>query len=304
MISSRARPAGLSEHLLGSLVIDAERDLARLCRPVRAAGFSGGRFIHYPLLVPPQAASPEALPADPWGRLSQAFPRDDTVVERLKGYAGRLVCDPAFLAEAAALESRWRDLPEGTRPVLPLASFICVNDYPALAPTSNPGPKAFEDDFRLFCDRWLLAGMATWDLPVPRGPVFPGSEGGTAEVYPPGMVALAMPFFYPLLGDDALQQEVYARQRAVARRAGLDPALAGLSHHKVYGNLLTVAHLERVILRRYGRGNKCGLVGAVEDALHRALGVSKDQVKKLRKAVSACRRGKEASLRWLRPRRR
>jgi hypothetical protein len=114
-----------------------------------------------------------------------------------------------------------------------------------------------------------------------------------------------VPFFYPILGDDSIPSEIHKHQKALARQKGLDADLAGLSHYKAYGDMLTVAHLEQVIMNRYGRGKpNWGLVGQLEEALHAFLDIGTDQIKKFRKAISACRRGKRAGLKWLRPRRR
>jgi hypothetical protein len=282
----------------------AERELSKICESVGAVGFSEGRFIHYPLLAVPRSTTvSDAFQAAQHSRLWHTPIAAREVLERLKGYAGRLVTDHLFLAEVAGLRQRWQDFPESRRPILPLARWICSNDYPVFGHSGRPEEKALEADFQVFCDKWLLAGMATWDLPVPRAPLLPRERSNVVDVLPGGMLAIVVPFFYPLLGDDSILAAIYQQQRKVARELGLDESLAALSHYRAYGQMLTIAHVERVLMDRYSRGKSTwGLVGQLEAALHAALGVGTDQIKKLRKAISACRGGKRPK--WLTPRRR
>ena len=305
VIDSLAQCSRPKCQLLNRQAIKAEQDLARLCGPVRAVGFSEGRFIYYPFLVAAPAGSSGQPSTAESSWLSSVVSDDEAILERLKGYVGRLVTDPLFMADVAPLSARWQRWSESQRPILPLQRFICANHYPVLVHTATAEQNAFEESFRVFCDRWLLAGMVTWDLPVPRGPVLPAAGQPTLECDPAGMLTLVVPFFYPLLGDDSLPVAIYRRQKADVRQKGLDPDLAGLTHYKAYGHMLAVAHLEQVIMNRYGHGkHPYGVVSQVEEALHHVLGVGLDQIKKFRKAISACRRGKRAGLKWLRPRQR
>jgi len=61
-------------------------------------------------------------------------------------------------------------------------------------------------------------------------------------------------------------------------------------------------HLEQTVLSRYGQGSRPkGFVQRVEEAIVAVLDIWLDQVKRLRKAISACRRGQRAAVKWLRP---
>ena len=77
--------------------------------------------------------------------------------------------------------------------------------------------------------------------------------------------------------------------------------MAGLRQYGVFGQMLEVDLLERTIRARYGTpGRRGGFVTAMEYAIAEGLDISVSQIPKLRKGISACRRGKRSSVGWLR----
>jgi len=291
--------------LMASKAIAAEKALASLCHLAPAVGFASGRFIFYPLLGSSIKGDANDTLKLKSSRLWSPAIVQESIRERLKGYAGRLITYPAYLKDVASLKALWNAWPDTRRPILPLARSICTNDYPVLVHTGSSEQNAFETDFQAFCDKWLITGLATWDLPVPKSPVLPGEQCTSHESLLAGMLTLNIPFFFPLVERDSILATIYEEQRKVAEGKGLLPELSAISHYKAYGRLLEAAHIEYVILSRFGPGQpRRKLVGSVEKALGAVLSVSPDQVKKLRKAISASRRGKHASIAWLKPRRR
>lgn len=298
--------------LLDEAAARAERDLLGLCLRHCAVGYAGPRPISYPYLTPPlPPPGPDLLAVMGWtaARGMAAAVGAATAGRasaRLKGYAGWLSTEPAFLEAAAALARRWEDLPESARPDLPLQRAT-----PALAPSGiDPGPPAtdpvgaFAADFAAFCDRWGLTGMATWDLPTPQGPLLPALLPAGSPALPDRGVHLFLPVHYPLMGDDELLADILRQQRAEADRLGLDASVAGLPHHIAYAQILDVVHLERTIAGRYAADRRPrGFVGSLIEAIAEAMGQSVDHVRRLRKAISACRRGRRAAVDRLRPRR-
>jgi hypothetical protein len=112
---------------------------------------------------------------------------------------------------------------------------------------------------------------------------------------------LVLPIHYPLTGNDDLLRRIRQEQIALARQNNLDVSLAGLPHHDVWAQMLEVEHLEQAIRSRYGQGRqRGGFVTAMESAIAAALNLQVDHIKRLRKGISACKRGQRSSVRWLR----
>jgi hypothetical protein len=307
-ISALAQMRGKSPAVLSGPEAQAERAFTALCCQYHAVGCCDDRPVSYDFLsLPAEGPAPSLMQKLGWTRQQQsqigrALRTAGDAALRLKGYAGWLLTEPAFLREAGELTDRWVCLPSGQRPPLPIAR-------PFSAPTSpedNLAPPALADFLaaaRTFLDRWGLTHMATWDLPAPQGPLLPNPLPAGAPALPSHGVHLVLPLHYPLQGDDGLLRQVLEFQRQSAREQGLDDSLAGLPHYKAYAAMLDVLHLERCIRARRRPGRPVpGLVTLMEGAIAEALGGSLARVQKLRKAVAACRRGHRARVAWLRAR--
>jgi hypothetical protein len=175
---------------------------------------------------------------------------------------------------------------------------------------SPPGPgspshlesdaDAFHTDLEAFLDRWGLMKMATWDLPVPQGPLLPNPLPPGSSAQPAHGISLFLPLHYPLQSSEDLIRQVREFQAQAARRLGLDDSLAGLPHHEAYAGIFKVVHLERSIRSRFPGKPPWGLVGWIDNAAIKAFRREVDWVQKARKTATACRNGKRAEVAWLR----
>ena len=142
--------------------------------------------------------------------------------------------------------------------------------------------------------------MLTWDLPEPQGPLLPTPVAADSPAMPKQGLHLVLPIHYPLTGTDDLLKQIRQQQVCLAQDQGLDTSMAGLPHFEAYGQMLEVDFLGRTILSRYGKPKRpLGLVTIMEYVIAEALGLSVDQVQKLRKGIAACRKGKRPKLKWL-----
>ena len=142
--------------------------------------------------------------------------------------------------------------------------------------------------------------MLTWDLPEPQGPMLPARIPAESQAMPKHGLHLVLPVHYPLTGTDDLLRQIRQQQVYLAKEIGVDPSMAGLPHFEVYGQMLEVRLLEMTIRSRYDRpGQRQGLVTVMEHVIAETLYISVDQLQRLRKGISACRRGKRSSVKWL-----
>jgi hypothetical protein len=296
VISRLGRAGSRHAAILDAAAAGAERDLLGVCRQHFCVGFWNGRPITYAALTPRLA-----LPADEVLRsvlsprqitaLRQALRMADATARRLDGRAGWLLTEPSFLAERDALRRRWQELPAHERPAFPLGRTVRLPELPPEAVPVAETVVSFAHDVGAFLDRWELMSLATWDLPEPQGPLFPVCLPADSPALPRQGVHLYVPASHRLDGEDLVRQ-VRDLQRSAAAELGLEPEFAGLHHAELYARILKLVHLERTVTLRYGRARPPrGFVGHVVGALADSLGISTDHVRKLRKAVSACRRG-------------
>ncbi len=303
-----ALPKGIIQRLRGSGIMDlpeskAELAFEQLCRSSNAVGFSQGSPIVYrflSLMNKPNPGeqknriAPQAARRGGASRLPQSGFHDSAV--RLKGYAGWLLTDPAFIKDWTSIKERWGFLPEAERPRFPLRRESSLPDPDGeLGIQSGLRPSAIADfsaAFVSFCDRWGLVGMASWDLPDPRGLELPHPLPTDSTAPPPNGVFLYVPLHFPLTGNDDILHRLQQHQRDLAAKAGIDPSAVGLRNYKAFAQVFEIVHWERVIRGRHERlGRKKTLVVPMEKAIAKHLGIRTNQVRKLRKAISACRRG-------------
>jgi hypothetical protein len=158
---------------------DCERALTRLCKRAGAVGFWDGEPISYPDLrkVPPRgycATTGMLVPAMTHDRPRRPRAKEGAeIFERVKGYAGWLITDPAFLEAARGLEELRRAGPVEGRARFPLRRdlFLSRPREGLDAAAGAEGGREFAADFVAFCDRWAPVGMASWELPEPQGPL-------------------------------------------------------------------------------------------------------------------------------------
>lgn len=303
--------------LIDGTVAARERRFWNVCRQANASGLLGEEPIFYPCLWEPYGLSAEQLKRIIYPVFGEAFDAATLMQvhtaawERLQGYAGWLVTDPRFLGERNDLRRQWDGLSDAMRPPPPFnrtsplesTAIEAVYEY-----TTKPGSAAaselrliktktaFLNAMAEFLRRWNLCQLTTWDLPLPFGPLMSDDVWQHTQAFPEHCVHLILPVHYPLTTSDSMLTAIRDKQQQVAQEHGLSPHIAALPHHVSLGRMLQVQHIEQTIRSRYSR---TGVVTLIEKAVGAALGISVAQIVKLRKAISACRRGKRDQVPWL-----
>jgi hypothetical protein len=164
---------------------------------------------------------------------------------------------------------------------------------------AQPNAATFQSKLASFLDKWGLCGLASWDLPIPQGPLLPDELPPNSQARPSNAIHVVVPLHFHLQGEDDLIRLVQQLQREKAMDLDLDASLPGLMHHSAYGAMFEVIHLERTIRSRFPGRAPRGLVGAIVDTAATHLSVGVDHIRRLRKAVSACRKGRRSQISWL-----
>jgi hypothetical protein len=142
--------------------------------------------------------------------------------------------------------------------------------------------------------------MPTWDLPEPQGPMIPTLINASSPAMPRHGLHIVLPTHYRLTGTDDLLRRIREQQVTIAKEQKIDASAAGLPHYEAYAQMLEVHLFELTILSRYGQPRRPrGLMLALEEAIADALGLSVNQVQKLRKGIAACQKGDRSKVKWL-----
>jgi hypothetical protein len=299
------RPSAGRRPILNENAAEIEMAFTDLCGPFKAIGYWKGQFIQSGCLVRPDPLPGKREQAQLGWTPSQTawakrlVERTDASSLRLKGYMGWLVTDPDFCEARDELVSQWNAMDEKQRP-FPIERSVQSDSSSQGDRTAGKAVAEYQVQLNAFLDRWGLMGMPTWDLPHPQGPMFPTSLPSDAPSIPQHGLHLVLPIHYPLTGTDELLRQLRQQQVQLARENGLDPSMAGLPHFEAYGQMLEVDLLEMTIISRHGTPRPRGFVTVMEHAIAETLDLSVNQVQRLRKGISSCRRGKRSSVPWLR----
>jgi hypothetical protein len=219
--------------------------------------------------------------------------------ERLKGYLGWLLTEPVFLQERDQLRDSWVGLPEKLPGELRLAASVTLGQpMPDSAPVDDQ-VRRFQTSLDAFLRKWSLVQLTTWDLPLPQGPQIPSPLPSNSPASNFDAIWAAIPLHYPLRNDDGFLDAVQSEQLALAEIKGIDRSAAGLSHHGRYATMFAVQHWERVLSHRLALHKTKGAVTIIIAALATQLGISEDEIRKLRKMISLCRRGRRQEVKEL-----
>jgi hypothetical protein len=284
---------------------EAEHALLEICQQSNAVGSWKGIPISYPLLSPPPNPflSDELKQELKWTPrqqigYSKCIRRMERSELRLKGYAGWLLTEPAFLEARESLKAAWHKLPESQRPSFPLERPVHLPQLPPHVVPAQHRLAQFAQELEAFLNRWGLIALATWDLPTPQGPMVPLTLPLAAPAWPRHGIFLYIPLHYPLTGgNDRLLDQVLELQRSKVQELGIDTSSAGLPHYQIYGKLLELIHLEKAVVQRYGQPP--GLITVLEEALATSLDVGVNHIQRLRKGVARCRKGDRSKVDWL-----
>lgn len=223
----------------------------------------------------------------------RAFSKTESIHWKLKGYVGWLLTEPSFREAIMLLRGHWSLLPASIRPTFPLGRVT------AHGSVFSPKLHEFHAALMKFFDDWQLVGMATWELPIPQGPLFANPQLPTAVRNSVAGVSVFVPLHYPLTSGDELLQMIVEQQNQMAHQKPIGPSRDSRSHYKSYARMVDVAHWERVVTERYGQPRKPPrFVSSLESALQDHLRLSADQVQRLRKNIAACLRGGRSHVRF------
>jgi hypothetical protein len=307
-ITGLKRPAAGRSPILDDSQSRVEEAFAELCEHCNAIAYWNGRFVNVPYLgaATPLAASPEMKKQlgwsdGQWAAAKKLKAMGHTMEARLKGCAGWLITEPAFLKARDDLAARWCGLPAESRPAM-IHRSLKLPRKPENAVMVSDEVAQFSEDLNAFLDHWGLTCMYTWDLPAPQGPLLPATLASQdTPAMPKHGLHIVLPLHYPLTGTDDLLRQIRQLQGNATRGLGIDSSMAGLPHWEVYGQMLDVDLLERTIRSRYGgAGRRSGLVMVMEHTIAETLERSENQIKRLRKGIARCRAGRRTEVPWLR----
>lgn len=298
-IAALARRSRLARPLFDSRAAGAESTFTKFCEQSGSVGWWSGLPVQFTVLdTVSTRIPPNVLALLGWARfdtiIQDLFGRCDNIRERLRGMVGWLLTEPTFLMEVAEVRHLFEKIPLSQRPWFPLGRLLAAHERVPEGPLC-----AFGDALGQLLDRWELTGLASWDLPIPQGPLMPNLLPVGALAQPRGGVRMHVPTGFPLEVDDKLHTQIAQAQRRETMRAELDASHAGTPHYVTYGRMFQLIHLERAVRSRFAIA-PVGLVGRIEEAAADVLGVSLERVQRLRKVISACQRGNRASVKELR----
>lgn len=287
----------------------AEVEFAELCRQWQAIGYGCASPIRYsPLLEP--APMPTIGKKQAEELLELGWERDDIesynanrlphkrLLYRWTSATGRLLSREDFLAERDSVRSIWQSIPFSVSPDLPLTLPASLSRRIKLGNVRIvPVPAAQQEfwrEFLLFCERWQIIEMATWDLPLPQGPRSSGLPLGRCRE---GTVEFHTPWHFPLEKSDGQGDAVYAAHADQCRVYGVDDH----ESWETYASLLTVSHWQTVCAERYPKARRVSDFSfRLDQLLAEVLSMSEERVKKLRSLLRSLQSGSRTSLKGYR----
>ena len=277
----------------------AERELAALCDRHRAIGVVDEGFVDYPWLRPPlpmpQVDLLESMdlnwPQEVMDAVCNLKEPTNSLNARMRSSLGRLISMPRFGTEADALRVAWLQLPDQSRPPLPIRRSARSSKLPVKMEWSSADPSELRDfvsEFDHFCDGWQIAGMATWHLPIPSElNLVPGLGSQTGETR--GALGFRVPLHFPLQAEDGVGSQVLETHQRLATEVGIED----LGSWQSYATMFEIHHWEYVLRHRYCREiQKRAFVQNVEFFLAELLGISRERVRVLRTRLRAKLRSK------------
>lgn len=291
---------GLSDHEL-----QAEQDFAVLCKAWPAVGVDDGGPIAYRWLRPEVPPPNDNLMRElGWTseQIEQALElcgKADSVDARMASALGRLTCSPRFIEERNLLRTKWDALPEASKPCFPLhrsprlPSAECVGESFDGAPLSASDLQAELVEFTAaldrFCDDWRITSFATWDLPDIDGPKWPDPLFQSTEA---GRQVYDTPWHFPLQAADGLGSPIQAEHAGIGAEKGVDDH----GSWQTYRQMFLIDFWEGVIRSRYPNQQQHGFVTKLLGFVADIVQLDTERVIKLRKTISAFRRGNRRSL--------
>jgi hypothetical protein len=273
-------------------------------------GVWGGRPVHYPPFARPvrPPVSPDLLKQMQWdqslrpGAVGPALEAAARELDRMRhqqlGYAGALTLNEDcqdYRTERAALKQRWEALP------VPLPWPLRANTHDQEPRAAEPGGgqaqklpdevSRFLDDLGQFLRKWQLTQLASWDLPLPQGPLQGLSLATARHLLGPGQLATTLPSYFDVPSDVDLRKRTRDQQRFAAGQAGVEARhpVTNLSARGGRASSPETAFrmwlVERTSRARYG--SRRGLVARLASAFAAMFDISSERVHELRKTYTS-----------------
>jgi hypothetical protein len=251
--------------------------------------------------LPSVTVSEEQIREMGWDRFGTgASLRDrlETVQRKAEGarhqqiaFAGWLTFLRPYQEDKERLTAQWANL--GVALPWPLLANTADREpTPVLRAEIDPGRilPAEASDFleaaTRFMRKWKLARMATWDLPLPQGPLEHVPLGLARHILGPDDTGVFFPGYFDIPSAQDVRAEIRERQDAAAREAGLGAEfpLTDLTPRagsaSAWENAFQLWFVERAVLQRYA--GRRGLTSRLVEAIADMLDCSEDRVKQLR----------------------
>jgi hypothetical protein len=212
---------------------------------------------------------------------------------QLLGYAGFLTFNEQFIEERKILQKLWQGLPSDS--VLPqtsaslLASPVPFQFLPGYERLSDH-QQLFYQMLREFIAKWELCGFATWDLPLPQGPLQELPAGLITTLRGPEPTLSYVPNYFDIPSKVNLRDELRDSQRRAGERAGLGHELpvtdtsARSETASTHETKFRMWFAELTLRQRYGKIH--GAATRLGKAFADELGISEVRIKKLRTEYS------------------
>ncbi len=211
----------------------AERAFHHLCESYApdVVGVWDGRRIHYPLFdsipsPPPFAELMREAKWDQFGPLARVESEARNLTAKMDAdrhqqlaYAGVLTFDDRYRSERDRLIELARTI-SGTLS-WPLYASTCdeaVLSANASAPTDVA---TFFDELARFLRKYNLAGLVTWDLPLPQGPLEGVMLNLARHLLGPNEPVNKVPTYYDIPSNVNVRAEIQKQQRREARQRGI-----------------------------------------------------------------------------------
>ncbi|MBX3401101.1 MAG: hypothetical protein KF873_20400 [Gemmataceae bacterium] len=306
-----ALPESATSHILSkkfftNKILDAEVAFTCFCKRHNIIGVTGDHFIVNHLLTYKRFD----LTEDDIKNLNLKWSQSEILdskradneaeegINRLCGVAGRLLTEPQFCLERDALKTEAERI-FGKNIYLGV-QFDGNYGSNLLAKKSKSRSK-YEKKIKSFLGRWGLTGMATWDLPVPQGPLIPNFLAHNPASNPTSGIHIFLPIHYPFQTDDQMLRKIRRCQQQAAERLGLPRGFAGVAHYAQYAQMFRLIHFDRSLDSRFETKRPPGYVSWSEEVAMDVLELtSTASVRRLRSWIKLCWQGKRNKIKQLR----
>ena len=140
-----------------------------------------------------------------------------------------------------------------------------------------------------FLDRWGLTGLATWDLPIPQGPLLPALNSLQIMQTPGAVVQIALTAWQ--IPGRELVEELREHLAVHAESHDLPNSSKRIQLCGKHASFLEIHYLRLALRSRFAEKPPLGFSDAFKDVVARVLGIQDDHARKLINSLNASRQG-------------